>query len=183
MKKILLMSVMMITFFSFNKAQAGFMIEPHFGINLGSSFEGSNGFADGDISGNQLGAKLGWSVIGGFNFGFNYRQGALEFDPDCSGCNNQDADLEMHSLFIGYDLSVLFRVWGEFILPSSKIKDDGADAVQASGTVLGIGYKLMPLVSLNFELANYTFDEDTNDNDLNVDYSTCVLGVSFPLSI
>ncbi|MBT4793206.1 MAG: hypothetical protein HON90_16660, partial [Halobacteriovoraceae bacterium] len=92
------------------------------------------------------------------------------------------------SFFVGYDFPMMLRVWGEYVFSMSGEDDDNSSnkLIGGSGTVLGIGYKVVPFVSLNFEISNLATDEfenatSTTSNDIS--YTSYLLGISFPISL
>lgn len=183
MKKIILMSFMCVSLLGFNSnAKAGLLLEPHFGMILNGTIE--SGSVDGTITGNPYGVKLGYKMVG-FNFGFNYTTGTVTSEYDCSfpSCDKSDGDLTQYGVFVGYDFPILFRVWFEHVLASTKIGSDDGDATGTSGSTIGFGYKILPMVSLNFTMNNLSFSEDEDGDEIELDSSFYTLGVSFPLNL
>jgi hypothetical protein len=169
MKKLIVGLTLLLTFMYYNNAQAGFYIDPQVSIQL---TEGEIGNTD-DITGNGFGSKLGWKTLG-LSFGLDYQM--MSLDSDNSGT---DIDTTEMGIFVGYDLPVMIRFWAVYAF--SVTADDAYDG--GSGTKFGVGYTGLPLFSINLEMKQYNFDENTSGGDVDVDYTATVFSVSFPFSI
>ena len=164
-------------------SQAGVLVEPFVGSTFSGELERSG--VDGSTSGTVTGARLGWQTLG-LMFGLDYRIGSLDVDYD--GNTTDDAlDRTVTSVFVGYDFPILLRAWYTHNISNVADRDNtnGAE-ISGSGNTIGLGYKIIPFFSLNFEIANYEYDEQTlNGNKTDVDYkgSHYLLSVSFPISL
>ncbi len=172
--------IICLSVFTFNFAHAGLLIEPYAGMHLNSSFD--NEGSDGDISGTSMGARLGYSMVG-FMAGLNYKTGSLEFDYSDDSATDIDADVSHYGVFVGYNFPILFRVWGEIVVGGSAEVEDGGTFEKVSGTQFGIGYSLLPLVSLNLEIGNLEYDDFDGTGDATVDVDTFFLSISIPFNI
>ena len=185
MKKSLILIIAMIFFFQLSeKSHAAFYLEPLVGIQLASSFE--SGREDGKSTGNQIGARVGFEKLG-FSLGLDGRRNSLSIDP---GSNTSATDYTGNQIgfFVGYEFPVLFRVWGNYIFTGSVKDDDNSDVklTKAGGFNLGIGYKILPFISMNIEYFNLNFDESDNSGtttDSDFESEGLLLGFSIPLSL
>lgn len=182
MKKSLLLLTALVSMFYYSEdARAGFLLEPYFGMNMNST--GELGTTDVDITGNSIGARVGFQNLG-FMFGVDGRRSSwnLEFD-------NADIDATVTTLgaFVGYDFPILLRVWGEYVISHNGIDENDTEYTEGSGTIIGLGYKVMPFVSLNLEIGNFETAKAKTDGgsegDLDAKYNTFLLGVSIPISL
>lgn len=184
MKNVLILVFSIISMFYYmNPAQAGTLLEPYAGMTFGSNYSSSD-ISDGEISGTVVGARLGFQQLG-FMVGVDGRRSSFELKPK----SGTDSEYTFNQLgfFVGYDFPILLRFW-----LSSVISLEGQDNENSSnkltggsGTVLGIGYKVMPFVSINFEYSatkTTGFESSIEDLDQTLDYKTYLLSISLPLS-
>ena len=182
MKKFFYLTAAMISlFFISEHSHAGTIIEPYAGLNLASTWK--TGTDDGDLTGNTIGARLGFSQMG-FMAGVDGRRGNLTIE------STTDADYTFTQLgaFIGYEAPMMLRFWAEYIFSVEGVDDDNSDNkyLSGTGTLFGVGYSALPFVSINFELSNVTtteFDNGTTKIDYDVDYTTYLLSISLPLHL
>ena len=172
--------IVCLSIFTFNFAHAGLLIEPYAGMhfNSGIDIEG----VDGDISGASVGARVGYTMLG-FMTGINYKTGTLEFDYTDDGGGKEDYTLSHYGVFVGYSFPILLRVWGELVIGGSADVEDAGTFEEVSGTQFGIGYSLLPLVSLNFEIGNLEIDDYDRSGDPQGDIDTFFLSISIPFNI
>mgnify|MGYP003685966597 CR=1 FL=1 len=181
-KQLVLFLALMTVFYSASNAQAGFLIEPFAGIEMGSTSEDNNGDS-GDMTGNTMGARVGWQNAG-LMAGLDYRMmnWTIEGDPDDS-----DASFTQMGLFVGYDFPMMLRLWGTYVFSMEGEDDDsGNEITDGSGLNLGIGYKVMPFVSLNLEIGSTKttkLKSGSNEIDFDLKYNSYLFSVSFPISI
>ncbi len=183
MKKNLLLLLTLITvFYQASKAQAGLLLEPLVGMELSSSGELNENNVD--ITGTTVGGRLGFQNLG-FMVGLDGRRMSWNLEAD-----NSDVDYTFTQLsaFVGYDFPIMLRVWANYVFSLEGVNDDDSDTklIEGSGTVIGIGYKVMPFVSLNLEMSNLKTDKlevDPNETDYKSEYNTMMLSVSLPLSL
>lgn len=187
MKNLILLFVLIAFVFS-SKAQAGFLLEPYAGMHLNSTFKDNSSTTcttcNGSISGVALGGRAGFQNLG-FMFGVSGKRVSYDVEDSTEG----KLATTTIGVFAGYDFPILIRVWGEYILSGTGAYDDSTNNQKlnvASGTTLGIGYKIFPFISLNLEVGSLHFDEATYDggsSSVDVDYNTYMLGISVPLSL
>ena len=176
-----------LTLFAFSSpAQAGFLLEPYMGMHLNSSYTDNDCASDcsKSISGIAIGGRAGFQNLG-FMFGVSGKRVSYDVEDATSG----DLATTTIGVFPGYDFPILLRVWGEYILSGTGAWDDSSSNQElnvASGTTLGVGYKIFPFISLNLEVGSIKFDETTYDggsNEIDTDFNTYMLGISVPLSL
>ena len=171
---------LVLLFFTFvMQAKASILIEPYVGYALNGNVE--SGSTDEDYSGTTIGGRLGWQQLGLFA-GVDYRLSNYDVDGD-------ELKESQYGVMVGYDFPILVRVWGEYILGGEGDLDYGSGSStlnNPSGTILGVGFTGLPFVSLNLEMANYTY-EDLDNGGANYDEETdqqhILLSVSLPLNL
>jgi hypothetical protein len=124
-------------------ALAGIFFEPVLGYEAAEyrstlTINGASSRMDLDVSGVSAGSRLGYRM-GQFFFGGEY---ALSSMTASGGGGIRPQDI---GGFAGLMLSERFRLWGGYIF-SSKPK-----GIEGSGYKAGIGFLLLPVISLNAE--------------------------------
>lgn len=208
MKKIIL--ILATTLYATNLFALGLFLDPHLGYrfgsesytirNLPSTFSAYNGDYKYDISGYDVGAKIGLSASV-LNLGVDYRIGSLtekvnQVPPTATlaTTNLDEYDSTIIGVFAGVNLP-LIRGWLMY-LPSVKWKDtngtDIGDELSGKGFGVGAGLKILPLLSLNIEYLHYSFDEEKTatqtykypDNEqTKPTVNEFILSVSLPISL
>lgn len=176
----------LIAFAFTSSAQAGLLLEPYMGMHVNSSLTDNDCSSDCEksISGMALGGRIGFQNFG-FMLGLNGKRATYDVEDSTSG----DLVTTTIGVFAGYDFPILIRVWGEYIISGTGAWDDSSSNAElnvGSGTTLGIGYKVIPFVSLNLEIGAVNFDEATYDggsNSVDTDFNTYMLSVSVPFSL
>jgi hypothetical protein len=158
-------------------AQAGLLLEPFAGTLMSSKFK--SGSTEKDLSGTMMGARLGFQNFG-FMFGLDVSQGSLKIKDSTDGFSSS-----VYSAFVGYDFPILLRAWVKMNL-SGEGKSGATTYTNPSGTFIGIGYKMIPFLSINFETGTTTYKKwksgaSTGDHDFG--FSMSILSLSFPLSL
>jgi len=184
MKKFLLLTTALVSVFYYSeKANAGIHIEPLAGVILNGEFDGDGSF-EGDLSGNVIGAKIGYRNLG-LSLGLDIRRGS--YNLDFEDFDDDDYVSNECGVFIGYDLPILFRFWGTYHFAGEAERDDGDITLEKfSGFTVGVGYNLLPLISLNLEYFSKNYEEADIDgggtSDIDTEFTGLILGVSVPLS-
>ncbi len=168
MKRLLIAMMIMIAGF---QANAGIYVEPYLGYNLVGEF-GNN-----DTSGVNIGGRLGYSLPMLVSFGLDYNMG--EYTHDVSG-TDVDVDHSNFGAFVAVDLPILLRAWASYYISSKA--DFGASEYEGSGFSLGVGFTMLPFVSLNVEYRAINYDE-LNGATADIDGSEILFGVSLPLDL
>lgn len=183
MKKLLLFTIAIAAFFSFN-SRAGFYIDPHIGYVM-SGDVGQPGDTNSGIGGaTGFGSKIGFKTLG-LSYGLDYQAYGLE---DENTPASQIDTTEM-GFFIGYSLP-LIRVWATYVFSSEGENTTTSPAATYSGGGynIGVGYTGLPLISINLEMKYQSWDEAeafgaTATVSPAIDYEATVLSISFPFSL
>lgn len=173
--KIKLLGLLLGTMFITNFASAGLLIDPYFGSGATTlEYEIGNLDDDDKDSATVFGSRLGASFAL-FSVGVDYQV--------FSG----DDKLTTTSAFVGVDLPILLRFWGEYVfsstLDSEDFDDAGIDLTLKDGYSLGVGFTGLPLVSLNLELQTINFDMEVASTEGDLTIAATVFTVSFPIDL
>ncbi len=188
MKKSFVLVIAMISLFYYSeKANAGFLVEPYLGTYLSSTYEGDSN-AEGDLTGTAVGARVGFQNLG-LMLGLDGRRHTWTSDPD-DGTDGSELSGTSLGLFVGYDFPILLRVWAEYIFSNTLDETDGDEDeyYEGGGTLFGLGYKVLPFVSVNLEMGTFTTSKAKDGTtgtefDFDLENKTYLLSVSFPISI
>lgn len=170
MKKLLTVFAVIIGFSSF--AQAGIMIEPYLGYEMGTT-KNSNGKMDGS----QYGLRLAYKAPVFFWGGLDATMGSLTYKPD--GASNSDLKRTTIYGVFGVDFPILLRAWVGYGA-SNQLKGDST-TMKGSAYKVGVGFTGLPFVSVNLEYLNEKHD-DVDGANLNPAFQndTYVVSVSLP---
>jgi hypothetical protein len=175
--KILLSLGMFMLMFSAT-ANAGFMIEPYVGYEMGTMEQ--TGTEDLDNKGAYYGARLGYSLVG-LKFGVDYQTGSEDVEQGGTSGDYEPTDL---GVFVGYELPIMLQVYASYFFDSKAQFGDSAFPEDFTGTGMrfGIGWTGLPLVSINLEIIKRAYDE-YNGTALSGDLegSSTALSISLPL--
>jgi hypothetical protein len=165
-------------------AQAGTLVEPYAGMVLGSTFVPESG-GDGELAGTVVGGRIGFQQLG-FMAGFDGRRSSFNLKPKTG--SDSDYTFTQLGFFAGYDFPILLRVWGEYVFSVEGVDNEESKNkfTGGSGTVFGVGYKVFPFISLNFEYSSTstsTVETASAESTENVDYQTYLFSVSLPISL
>jgi hypothetical protein len=156
-------------------AHAGLLLEPYLGYHMGKWEFGSS---NQDLSGVGYGARVGYQqmglMVGGDLFLSNWTDDAKPTKFDWKA---QDI-----AAFIGYNFPVLVRVYAAYVL-DAELKQSGGGAsnkYEGKGLKFGVGFTPLPLISINFELINNTYDE-VNGNKMSTDLKSNMYGLTVSL--
>ncbi len=175
MKKL---GLLLTTFFIFQfsqKAEASILLEPYLGYTLAKYDDGSNKY---DANGPVYGFRFGYELPAlWFALDFMGTKQSVEFSS-----GNKDGDASRIGVVAGITVPMGIRVWGGYYIKDEfKVQDNGK--YSGSGLKVGVGFRLIPLLHLNFEYLMSTYDEHNgssmaSDDDLN----SLIVSVSVPLS-
>lgn len=138
-------------------ANAGIMLEPYFGYELGSTMKLESGGSDdgGKTSGLDLGLRVAYTLPVMVWLGLDYSLMSGGTSKGESSANDGKVDRSNLYFDVGVDLPVLARFWlGYGLMNSAKLKfDSGGDTTLKNGTNLkfGVGFTALPLLSINLE--------------------------------
>jgi hypothetical protein len=156
-------------------ARANFLLEPYAGYYTGgwNDHAGSSYHMDGVT----YGARVGYQYLG-FMAGVDYMSGSWKD-------NASPVDtLTPSSLgaFIGYNFIRWFRIYGGYGFNSQLKMSDGTSTNTLQGTdfKFGLGFKILPYVSLNLEYYAATFTKD-NSGPLSPNTTDNMFGLTLSL--
>ncbi|EPZ50325.1 outer membrane protein beta-barrel domain protein [Bacteriovorax sp. BAL6_X] len=167
MKKILIAMMIMIAGF---QAQAGIYVEPYLAYNILGETDGD------DTTGTNIGGRLGYSLPMLVSFGLDYNMGSYTID---SALGDVDADTTNLGAFVAVDLPILLRGYASYYF-SSDI-DTGSVSYDGSGIAVGVGFTMLPFVSLNLEYRAMSYDGSGAVSDF--DAKEILVGISVPLDL
>ena len=184
MKRLFVIYISVILFMAIGpKANAALYLEPYVASMMNTTYTTDS--SDGDVSGNSVGARLGFSNMG-FAVGFDGRRSNVTFAPETG--SDIDYVFTEYGLFLSYDLPMMFRIWGNYILAGEGVESENTDnkVKKGTGISIGVGYKVLSIISLNLESFSMKYTEAESaagsvDNDFSS--SGFLLGISLPLSI
>ena len=163
MKKILVAMMIMIAGF---QAQAGIYVEPYLAYNILGDTDGT------DTTGTNIGGRLGYSLPMLVSFGVDYNMGAYDID-------GIDADTTNLGAFVAVDLPILLRGYASYYFSSDL--EAGNVTYDGSGVALGVGFTMLPFVSLNVEYRTMSYDGSGAQADFDAD--EILVGISVPLDL
>lgn len=183
--KVAQLFILILAFFVMNTANAGLLIEPVLGYNYSKSEGESGSSIDSKSKGPSYGGRLGYQNFG-FQLGLDYLKSDLSVD-------DSDFDKNMDTTewagFVGFEFPILLRVYAGYIFSanaSSEYNGQKLELSKGSGTKVGVGFTGLPLVDINVEYRKGTFTDykfGGTDFDLDVNYSSIMIGISLPFVI
>lgn len=159
-----------------NASQAGFMIEPYLGYEMGKTKDSA-----GTFNGSQMGLRLAYAAPIFFWAGLDATTGVSgTFKPD-SGAND-DGKRTSVSGVVGVDFPILLRAWLGYSFVN-EIKFDTTGKYKGSGTKVGVGFTGLPFISLNFEYLNEKFN-DVDGTTISPEFKndSYIISVSLPFT-
>lgn len=153
-------------------AKAGGFVEPYVGLMSGT-FK-SSGNSDVDTKGTSLGLRAGYQmIIPWFALDVKMTDGKAKTTPE--------ADLSYTDIGVTVGASVPFvrPFIGYIPMAKTKVESGGSsNEYEGTGLKLGLGIKILPLVDINIEKVDYTFDKvDGNSLGSDVKHETLTFGV------
>lgn len=166
-------------FISFS-AWGSILFEPYFGLSISGELEESS--TDAQFYGPSYGLKFGAQYMGLFG-GFDYRLGTFSVDASEAGTTLEDEtlDAEIYYGFIGYEFPAFFKVWAGLGV-GGKAQAPGLDFSEGSGSLLGLGYKGFPLVSINIEYMTFKYDEVDPGDESDLEGQNILASISVPIN-
>lgn len=173
--------ISLLVLFSLN-SKASFLLEPYGGVNFASNWV-ADGETDKDpISGGTIGGRAGVQRMG-FMMGLDGKISSW----DLEGNIEEEIIVTSYGLFIGYDFPILLRVWGTYVFGGTGTVEDVGEYLNPTGHTFGIGYKIFPFISLNFESGSIKFTEFESEDGTNTEREDTatyyLLSISIPLTI
>ncbi len=186
MKKILVL-FSLLTFSS--ASYSGVLLEPYYGTIFNGELEDNdctNGDCTEGIKGSAMGARVAYKMLGLFA-GVDYRTSTYELED--SGDLKNGGRM---ALLVGYEMPILLRFWMSYGLSNdytlkSKTSGNELEYEVKSDITLGVGYSVIPFLSLNLEIASTKFEKANNKtwntkSSIDVDTRALIFSVSSPIS-
>ena len=122
-----------------------FYLEPFAAMNFNGTYKNNNSSDKGDLTGNLIGAKIGFSQMG-FSVGLDGRRFSYKLESESSSVDDLNYTGDVFGAFIGYDLPIMLRFWGSYFLGGElQDSDNSANSIGSpSGYAVGVGYKILP---------------------------------------
>lgn len=172
MKKLGLAALIALSLVGF-QANAGFMVEPFIGYEMGED----NNSPKNDITGTNLGIRLGGSTLG-FMYGFEYQMGSLTSEPPTG--TSTDLDTTDMGIYVGYEFPILIRAYLTYYF-SHKADAGGANDLEGDGGMkLGVSYTGLPFIVLNFETMTRSYDK-VGSVTIDTETDGIMVGIGLPL--
>jgi len=174
-------------------AQAGLLLEPMLGYEVTKQTATfTAGEVPGAYTGMNYGLRLGYTAPVLFWAALDAQMGTNKFVTDASGIV-PDGDGTRTSLGItaGVDLPILLRAWAgygfsdQFELKTSA----GKDTYKGTNTKVGVGFTMLPFVSVNVEYIMRKYTESSGDRGAfstylqKLEHNTVLLSLSLPLDL
>lgn len=133
-------------------SQAGVLIEPYLGYEMGTTKDA----IDGKLEGTQMGLRLAYTAPVFFWAGLDATMG-MSAKAKADGVPDEEAKRTTVSGVVGVDFPILVRAWLGYSFVN-EIKFD-AGKYKGNQTKVGVGFTGLPFVSLNFEYVTEKFDK------------------------
>lgn len=162
------------------QAQAGLHLEPYLGYNVGALQVKVAGQDIGDaMSGVLLGARVGYSLPL-FYVAADYSLGSgLKSEVSASSV---DIDVSRLGVVAGFTGLPMFDFYGGYLLNTTvKVDQTGVPDFKGSGLKVGVGFTMLPLISINAEYIMNNYDDDGAMKDIKE--TAAVVSVSLPLDL
>lgn len=172
-------------------AFADIFVEPSLGYGFGTNettgtLLGFPATAKDDVTGFGLGLKAGYSAT--MFFGGLDLQYVLGSSKDEAGGADNDVTQTNIGAVVGLDF-IFLRAWAGYIFSANVKVDDSSstELSEGSGFKIGVGYKIIPMLSLNAEYTMITFDKmapvPAGMTISEVQNNVLTISVSVPLSL
>ncbi|MNJ96665.1 hypothetical protein D3C87_143940 [compost metagenome] len=175
MKKLLAIVALTVGFASVS--QAGWMVEPYLGYEMGKIKDN----AEGDQTATNLGVRVAYTLPVLVWLGLDGTYGLTgEYKPDAGS----SADFNRKSLYgvVGVDLPILLRGWLGYSL-MNEVDTGSPGTLKGSSFKIGLGFTALPFLSLNLEYINDKFDEfDGNSFSPEAKNEAYMFSVSLPFN-
>ncbi len=153
-------------------SKASILVEPYLGYTLAEYDTGSTSDANGIV----LGARLGYELpVIWFGLDYMMTDQTVELSPD------QDGEASRLGLVVGATAPMGVRVWGAYYLSDSFEFDSGTE-LEGTGIKFGVGFRMIPLLHLNFEYLMSTYDEANGASIADREMNGFIVSASVPLS-
>jgi hypothetical protein len=155
-------------------ARASILVEPYLGYTLADYETSSNKY---DANGIVMGARLAYELpVLWFGVDYMMSNQTVETNPE------SDADASRLGVAVGANVPMGVRVWGAYYF-SDSFEFDGGSELEGTGVKLGVGFRLIPLLHLNFEYLMSTYDESDGASITDREVNGFIVSLSVPLSL
>jgi hypothetical protein len=177
---------------SSSDTKGGFLIEPYLGYYFGSwkcsDTNNCSAPTSEPYSGVVYGGRVGYEYMN-FIFGADYMGGSWSASYSNSGLSFSDTyDPTNLGVFVGYDMPILLRFYGEYIV-SASLDDTSKNPLSTtsgtltgSGIKLGVGFKVLPFLVINAEYLQNSYDK-SKQNSLTTNFSPATTYSSYGVSV
>lgn len=172
-KFIALIGVLLATLSIQVPAHASLLLEPYLGYDVGS-WDDNNGNTQ-DQKGVTYGGRVGYQSLG-FMVGGEYMGGNWQ---DNSATNQTITPNDL-GVFVGFNFPMFLRVYGTYGFQAERKFSPANADYKGSDLKLGLGLTMFPLISINFEYLQGTFNKD-NGNTLSHNYTDKMFGINVSL--
>lgn len=156
MKKLFAVCALVLGFGS--AANAGLLLEPYLGYEMGTVKDN----AAGKMNGTLLGARVAWTAPLMFWAGLDYATTvSANFDSDTNGVADSDAKRSTLWAVVGVDFPILLRGWVGYGLMNEIKLSDYDNKLKGKSTKLGLSFTGLPFICLNLEYLMENFDEQS----------------------
>lgn len=171
------------------QANAGVLLEPFVGYDQAPMevVTAANSDVSATNSGLDYGLRAGYRFSQGMWLSAEYSLGSGNGKPKAAGQEDSTYTKSAMSAVVGYDHGD-FRMWGGYGLSDKLTFKDSTGETNFSGTnyKLGLGYKVVPSVSVNLEYQVPTYTKYNSNGGADADLSTAfskMSGASTQLSV
>jgi len=148
-------------------AQARLVLDGHIGYGISNNFE-TTGVKDVSYDGAVLGARIGVSLFSFILVGgdLSYSDNKFEYTDTTTDIGYKiPAPRLDYGIFFGFELPIMLRFWGSYYLKSDlQIKDQFGTELEGKAYGVGVGWTLLPFVSINGEYRMYEYNQSTGSN-------------------
>lgn len=165
----------LMSFFTLKSAQASILVEPYLGYTMSDYETGSSSY---DANGLVYGARLGYELpLLWFALDYMMSDQTVELSPD------EDGSAQRMGVVAGVTVPLGIRAWLGYYF-SDKFEFDEGSEFEGSGFKVGVGFRLIPMLHMNFEYLSSTYDESNGasispERDMNGFAVTLSVPVSF----
>lgn len=180
--KTILSTLVLVLFTS--SAWAGIYLEPYVGYEGGTIKGDVNDSTNGDTEidykakGATFGGKLGYSLLL-FAGGLDYMSGSLKGTSGNTDYNDDTFKDTDFGAFLQFSVPLLFKLSATYFFDS---KAKGDYTYKGNGSKIGIGFTMIPFLSINVDVINISYDKTNAPvNTFSADLKALMVGVSVPL--
>lgn len=142
--------LILISFLAVKSAQASILVEPYLGYTMSDYETGTSSY---DANGLIYGARLGYELpLLWFALDYMMTDQTVETNPE------SDGSAQRIGAVAGVTAPLGIRAWLGYYF-SDKFEFDGGSELEGSGFKLGVGFRLIPLLHMNFEYLSSTYDK------------------------